>query len=76
MLDDSEDDVVSSDIASDSSNVDVLGGLRRSCCYVCKQRWAGLNMETLERAPIPRFGEHVRCTAHAWALFRESMVLA
>ena len=71
----SEDDVVSGDVASDSSEVDVLGGLwlTRACCSIAaiatcvrKQRWALFRgwMRKHSKERPPPFGEKLRCSAH------------
>ena len=71
----SEDDMVSGDVASDSSDVDVLGGLwlMCACCSIAditcvrKQRWAlfqGWMRKHSKERPPPCLVKKVRCSAH------------
>ena len=80
-LDGSEDDVVSGGIGSDSSVVDVLGGLwcTCTCCSlllvlggVRKQRWALSEVEcgNIWKSGRPLFGKHLRCSTHGRSIAR------
>ena len=84
-LDGSEDDVVSGDITSDSSDVDVLGGLwrMRACCSLLlvlggirKQRWALFQgwMRKHSKSAHPPIWRACK-VQRPWAHFRKSTVL-
>ena len=52
--------------------------LKNAAMHVCLHCNEGRSSEVecgkLERASTPLFSEHVRCTAHAWALFNDNHI--